>query len=189
MFKYNIRGENIEVTEGIRAYVEKKIDKLARYFNNVPDATAHVNLKVYPNKQAKVEVTLPVPYLTLRAEVTSGDLYGSIDLVEEKLERQLRKYKTKINRRFREKGRKERQERGLADMEVVLDTDEQEQEDSQFNIVRNKELEVKPMDKEEAILQMNMLGHDFFIFQDVENSTVSVVYRRHDGCYGLLSIK
>ena len=97
MFRYNVRGENIEVTEAIRSYVEKKVGKLERYFNDVPDATAHINLKVYTDKTAKVEVTIPLPYLVLRAEETSPDLYASVDLVVDKLERQIRKFKTKIN--------------------------------------------------------------------------------------------
>ena len=96
MFRYNVRGENIEVTEAIRSYVEKKVGKLERYFNDVPDATAHINLKVYTDKTAKVEVTIPLPYLVLRAEETSPDLYASVDLVVDKLERQIRKFKTKI---------------------------------------------------------------------------------------------
>ncbi|KFN90774.1 ribosomal subunit interface protein [Tetragenococcus muriaticus PMC-11-5] len=99
MFRYNVRGENIEVTQTIRDYVEKKVGKLERYFNDVPEATAHVNLKVYTEKTAKAEVTIPLPYLVLRAEETSPDLYGSIDLVVDKLERQVRKFKTKINRK------------------------------------------------------------------------------------------
>ena len=104
MFKYNIRGENIEVTEAIRQYAEKKISKLEKYFTDVANATVYVNLKVYTEKTAKVEVTIPLPYLVLRAEETSIDLYGSIDLVVDKLERQVRKHKTKINRKSREKG-------------------------------------------------------------------------------------
>ena len=95
MFKYNVRGENIEVTAAIRSYVEKKVGKVEKYFNDVPEATAHVNLKTYSDKTAKVEVTIPLPYLVLRAEETSPDLYGSIDLVTDKLERQMRKYKLK----------------------------------------------------------------------------------------------
>ena len=101
MFKYNVRGENIEVTQAIREYAEKKISKLERYFSNVPEATAHVNLKVYSDKTAKVEVTIPLPYLVLRAEETSIDLYGSIDLVVDKLERMIRKNKTRLNKHYK----------------------------------------------------------------------------------------
>jgi len=90
MFNYNVRGENIEVTKAIRDYAEKKVSKLERFFDNAPDATAYVNLKVYPDKTAKAEVTIPLSFLVLRAEETNPDLYASIDLVVDKLERQVR---------------------------------------------------------------------------------------------------
>lgn len=193
MFKYNVRGENIEVTEAIRSYIEKKMDKLTRYFTKVPEATAHINLRVYPDHTAKVEVTLPLPYLVLRAEETTNDLYGSIDLVVDKLERQLRKYKTKINRKVREKGRKQRElDQSViydSDEELLLNDQEEEKKENTFDIVRTKNLDLKPMDSEEAILQMNMLGHDFFIFEDVESNSVSIVYRRRDGKYGLIEVQ
>lgn len=176
MFKYNIRGENIEVTEAIRMYVEKKISKLEKYFTDVPNATAHVNLKVYSDKTAKVEVTIPLPYLVLRAEETSIDLYGSVDLVVDKLERQVRKYKTKINRKSREKG---------FDF-IAIEPHEEEAEEHGLEIVRTKQLNLKPMDSEEAVLQMNMLGHEFFIYEDAETSDINIVYRRKDGKYGLI---
>lgn len=179
MFKYNVRGENIEVTPAIREYAEKKISKLERYFNNVPEATAHVNLKVYSDKTAKVEVTIPLPYLVLRAEETSIDLYGSIDLVVDKLERQVRKYKTKINRKSREKGFDMTAE--ISQLEEQVD-----ENNGQLEIVRTKRLSLKPMDSEEAVLQMNMLGHNFFIFEDAETNGTSIVYRRKDGKFGLI---
>ena len=168
MFRYNVRGENIEVTEAIRDYVEKKVGKLERYFSDSPEATVHVNLKVYTEKTAKVEVTIPLPYLVLRAEETSPDLYASIDLVVDKLERQIRKFKTKINRKSRETGRNNTK---AAVFLVGEDT---------------KRLSLKPMDSEEAVLQMNMLGHNFFIFEDAETNGTSIVYRRKDGKYGLI---
>ena len=143
MFKYNVRGENIEVTEAIRNYVEKKVGKLERYFTDVPDATAYVNLKVYTEKTAKVEVTIPLPYLVLRAEETSPDLYASIDLVVDKLERQIRKFKTKINRKARETGMPERE------VEVLVNAEDSEE--SELEIVRTKRLSLKPMGSEEAV--------------------------------------
>lgn len=176
MFKYNIRGENIEVTEAIRQYAEKKISKLEKYFTDVANATVYVNLKVYAEKTAKVEVTIPLPYLVLRAEETSIDLYGSIDLVVDKLERQVRKHKTKINRKSREKG-----------FDIVLPPlPEVEEEETGLEIVRTKRIDLKPMDSEEAVLQMNMLGHNFFIYQDAETNETNIVYRRKDGKYGLI---
>ena len=180
MFRYNVRGENIEVTEAIRAYVEKKVGKLERYFSDSPEATVHVNLKVYTEKTAKVEVTIPLPYLVLRAEETSPDLYASIDLVVDKLERQIRKFKTKINRKSRETGRNNTK------AAVFLVGEETEETPSELDIVRTKRLSLKPMDSEEAVLQMNMLGHNFFIFEDAETNGTSIVYRRKDGKYGLI---
>lgn len=178
MFKYNIRGENIEVTEAIRMYAEKKIGRLEKYFNDVSTATVYVNLKVYAEKTAKVEVTIPLPYLVLRAEETTIDLYGSIDLVVDKLERQVRKYKTKINRKSREKG-----------FEIVtpqLEPTVVEEEENTLEIVRTKRIDLKPMDSEEAVLQMNMLGHAFFVYEDAETGETNIVYRRKDGKYGLI---
>lgn len=179
MFRYNVRGENIEVTQAIRDYVEKKIGKLEKYFTNVPESTAHVNLKVYSDKTAKVEVTIPLPYLVLRAEETSPDLYGSIDLVVDKLERQIRKYKTKINRKSRETA---------LDKAVIFEANEEVETNNEpdLEIVRTKRLSLKPMDSEEAVLQMNMLGHNFFIFEDAETNGTSIVYKRKDGKYGLI---
>ena len=181
MLVFNIRGENIEVTQAIRDYVEKRISKLEKYFEKDLKNTAHVNLKVYSDKQAKVEVTIPLPYLTLRAEEMSNDLYASIDLVTDKLERQIRKYKTKVNRKSREKGFKNLE---FAPTQEQTDTDSDNE--SKFQVVRTKQLALKPMDNEEAILQMDMLGHDFFIYEDAETSGINIVYRRNDGRYGLI---
>ncbi|MFC4709195.1 ribosome hibernation-promoting factor, HPF/YfiA family [Enterococcus eurekensis] len=181
MFRYNVRGENIEVTEAIRDYVEKKVGKLERYFSDVPNATAHINLKVYTEKTAKVEVTIPLPFLVLRAEETSPDLYASVDLVVDKLERQIRKFKTKINRKARETA--------IPDVRteaIFINGDTEDENGSDLEIVRTKRLSLKPMDSEEAVLQMNMLGHNFFIFEDAETNGTSIVYRRKDGKYGLI---
>ncbi|PRY83488.1 ribosome hibernation-promoting factor, HPF/YfiA family [Alkalibacterium olivapovliticus] len=185
MLRYNVRGENIEVTQAIREYVEKKVGKIEKYFNDVPEANAHVNLKTYSDKTAKVEVTVPLPYVVLRAEETSPDLYGSVDLVVDKLERQMRKYKTKINR-------KNRRSQGVevpqpVDQDLWADLSEDDEEaDLSASIVRTKRLSLKPMDAEEAVLQMDMLGHNFFIFEDADTNGTSIVYRRKDGKYGLI---
>lgn len=179
MLNYNVRGENIEVTGALRDYVEKKLQKLEKYFDNIPNSTAHVNMKVYSDRSSKVEVTIPLPYLVLRAEETSPDMYASIDLVTDKLERQIRKYKTKVNRKSREKGYKD-----LGFMEMP--NEPVEESEQSFDIVRTKRVSIKPMDSEEAILQMDMLGHNFFIFQDSETDGINIVYRRKDGRYGLI---
>lgn len=178
MFKYNMRGENIEVTEAIRNYAIKRLSKLEKYFTDSPDVTAHVNFKVYADKQAKVEVTIPFSFLVLRAEETSPDLYASIDFVEDKLERQVRKYKTRINRKAREL---------QVDLTIPsLENEEAGHENDGISIVRKKRIAVKPMDSEEAVLQMNMLGHDFFIFENAETGGINIVYRRKDKKYGLI---
>lgn len=181
MLKYNVRGENIEVTDALKSYVEKRLEKLEKYFEIESDVIAHVNLKVYSEKYSKVEVTIPLPYLVLRAEDTTDDMYKSIDFVSEKLERQIRKYKTRINRKSRERGMRD----FFYDTDVVSGATE-EKAVSGFDIVRNKHLNLKPMDAEEAILQMNMLGHNFFIFEDADTNGTSIVYRRNDGRYGLI---
>ncbi|CAM2849314.1 ribosomal subunit interface protein [Dolosigranulum pigrum] len=191
MLRYNVRGENIEVTDAIREYVEAKVGKVEKYFTDVPEANAHVNLKTYSDKTAKVEVTIPLPNVVLRAEETSPDMYGSVDLVSDKLERQIRKYKTKVNRRQRRQTVEapEPVDPDLLDTHVEgLDGEETEQleSDAGVEIVRTKQLDLKPMHAEEAVLQMDMLGHDFFIFEDAETESTNIVYKRHDGKYGLL---
>ena len=180
MLKFNIRGENIEVTPAIREYVEAKVEKVERYFNEDVNAKANVNLKVYNDKQTKVEVTIPMKNVTLRAEERHNDMYAAVDLIVDKLERQIRKHKTKVNRKFRE-----REGAGVYFANVTKNGAEVEQEE-EFQIVRTKQFDLKPMDQEEAILQMNMLGHDFYIYTDAESNGTSIVYKRKDGKYGLI---
>ncbi|MEK5524076.1 ribosomal subunit interface protein [Heyndrickxia sporothermodurans] len=182
MMNYNIRGENIEVTPAIREYTEKKVSKLERYFTEVPEANVHVNLKVYQDKSSKVEITIPLPQLVLRAEEINNDMYAAIDLIVDKLERQIRKHKTKVNRKFREKGNA---------MEFFSNGESQAESDDdlEFEVVRTKQFDLKPMDSEEAVLQMNMLGHNFFVFTDAESNNTNIVYRRKDGKYGLIETK
>lgn len=177
---YNVRGENIEVTQAIREYVEKKIGKLERYFSNTPDVTASVNLKVRTNNTSKVEVTIPMPNLVLRAEEENADMYAAIDLIVDKLERQIRKHKTKINRKSRFHGT------AGEVFAVALDTADHAETEEELEVVRNKRFDLKPMDSEEAILQMNMLGHNFFVYTNADTNTTNVVYRRKDGRYGLI---
>ena len=190
MFKYNIRGENIEVTDAIRDYVEKKIGKLERYFDQTPTSEVHVNLSVHNDGQ-RIEVTIPMTDLVLRAEEAHNDLYAAIDLVVDKLERQIRKYKTKVNRKFRQKGAAnyvfaEMEREANANGGLLLDEDEAEEEDSEVDIVRVKRFNLKPMDSEEAALQMDMLGHNFYVFESADTGETNVVYKRKDGRYGLI---
>lgn len=181
MLNFNIRGENLEVTPAIREHVESKVSKLERYFTDGANATAHVNLKVYNDRQTKVEITIPMKNLTLRAEERHDDMYAAVDLIVDKLERQIRKYKTRVNRKFRER-------EGVAAFFASVSKDEPktEENDDEFTIVRTKRFDLKPMDQEEAILQMNMLGHNFFVFTDAESEDTNIVYKRRDGKYGLI---
>lgn len=183
MFNFNVRGENIEVTPALRTYVENKVSKIEKYFDEVPEANVHVNLKVYSDRQGKAEVTIPLPNIVLRAEETSPDLYGSIDLVSDKLERQMRKYLTKVNRKFR---RTNNQEDFQPVNPELLEGDKEDDTDSNLSIVRTKRFDLKPMNAEEAVLQMEMLGHDFFVFLDGETDSTNIVYKRDDGDYGLI---
>lgn len=180
MIKYSIRGENLEVTEAIRDYVVSKLEKIEKYFQPEQELDARINLKVYREKTAKVEVTIPLGSITLRAEDVSQDMYGSIDLVTDKIERQIRKNKTKIERKNKNK---------VATGQLFTDVLVEDSNVVQSKVVRLKQIDLKPMDLEEAILQMDLLGHDFFIYVDVEDQTTNVIYRREDGEIGLLEVK
>ncbi|TQS74822.1 ribosome-associated translation inhibitor RaiA [Ornithinibacillus gellani] len=180
--EYNIRGENIEVTDAIREYTEKKINKLERYFDTPPTSDVHVNLSVY-NDEQQIEVTIPMTNLLLRGEVQHNDLYAAIDLVVDKLERQIRKYKTKVNRKFRQDGSPKYI---FAELEKEAQNQKIQEEENEIEIVRTKRFNLKPMDSEEAILQMDMLGHAFFVFTNAISGDTNVVYRRKDGRYGLI---
>ncbi|BAN62248.1 ribosome-associated translation inhibitor RaiA [Streptococcus constellatus] len=180
MIKYSIRGENLEVTEALRDYVVSKLEKIEKYFQADQELDARVNLKVYREKTAKVEVTIPLGSITLRAEDVSQDMYGSIDLVTDKIERQIRKNKTKIERKNRNK---------KSTSQLFTDAVIEEVEAAPAKVVRSKQIDLKPMDLEEALLQMDLLGHDFFIYTDVEDNTTNVLYRREDGDVGLLEVR
>jgi putative sigma-54 modulation protein len=178
---FNIRGENIEVTPAIREYVEKKVARLERYFIESPEANVNVNLRFNQDKTSKVEVTIPLPHLVLRAEETNNDMYAAIDLIIDKLERQIRKHKTKVNRKIREKV-------GITATFATTNGEAQEPqyEEDELEVVRTKQFNLKPMDSEEAILQMNMLGHSFYVFTNADTNRTNVVYKRRDGRYGLI---
>jgi putative sigma-54 modulation protein len=176
---YNIRGQRFQVTDALRDYVEKKLSRLDKYFEEPITSDINVTLTVTKGKHT-VEVTIPLPGVMLRAEEKSEDMYASIDLVTDKLERQIRKHKTKVNRKFRQ-GQGVRslfREEGSA-VSVL-------EEEDDLELVRTKRFDLKPMDVEEAILQMNMVGHSFFVFANVDNKEVNVVYKRSDGKYGLI---
>lgn len=173
MFKFYVRGENITITDAIREYAESKLSKLEKYFSDQDVVNVRVNAKVYPNKKAKAEVTIPHKNFTLRAEETSDDWYGSLDLVVDKLERQIRKHKTKL------------QNRNKVHMEPAVD--EPEHFDDAEVFARIKSLDVQVMTAQDAAIQMELLGHDFYVFVNEDTGRVSVVYRRKDCTDGLLN--
>ena len=170
--RYTITGRNIDVTPGLRAAIEEKIGKLERYF--LPDTEIIVTLSVQKDKQ-KIEVTIPVKGNIIRAEESSNDMYVSIDLVEEIIERQLRKYKNKIADKQQEAGNFQKE---------YLEHDYLEDEDIQ--IIRTKKFGMKPMYPEDACVQMELLGHTFFVFRNAESDEVCVVYKRKGNTYGLI---
>ncbi|WP_017756418.1 ribosome hibernation-promoting factor, HPF/YfiA family [Calidifontibacillus oryziterrae] len=176
---FNIRGENITITPALREYVEKKIGNIERYFDSTPTSDVRVNMSVY-NDEQRIEVTIPMPNLLLRAEESHTDMYAAIDLVSNKLERQIRKHKTKVNRKFRQ------MDNAPSFVFTDNDKDADNGQDDEIEVVRTKRFDLKPMDAEEAILQMNMLGHNFFVFVNAETNQTNVVYARKDGKYGLI---
>ena len=174
--KYNIRGDKLVVTEAINNYVESKLDRLNKYFKE-DDILANVLLRVRGNDQI-IEVTIPTDKFILRSEEEANDLYAAIDLVTDKLERQIRKNKTRLNKQNVDNKYKD------FNFDYTLTPEEEELEEE--IIVKRKNIEMKPMDEEEAILEMNLLGHEFFVYKDMHTDKVCVLYKRKDGNYGLI---
>ena len=171
--KFIISGKNIDVTSGLRSTIEQKLGKLERYFT--PTTEIIVTLSVEKERQ-KIEVTIPVKGTIIRSEQVSDDMYVSIDLVEEVIERQLRKYKNKIIDKHQEGGNLQP---NFMDLDDAFDEDE-------VKIIRTKRFGMKPMFPEDACVQMELLGHNFFVFRNAETDEVNVVYKRKDGMYGLI---
>lgn len=167
-----ISGKNIEITDGLRAAVNEKLSKLERYFT--PDTNVIVTLSVEKERQ-KIEVTIPVKGKIIRSEQVSNDMYVSIDLVEEVIERQLRKYKTKII---------DKKQAASNFQKTYIDNDYMENEE--IRIVRTKKFDIKPMYPEDACVQMELLGHSFFVFMNADTDQVNVVYKRKGNTYGLI---
>jgi putative sigma-54 modulation protein len=172
----NIRGDKIEVTDSIKKYIKEKLSRLDRYFEDSSKIDAHVLVRAR-NGEEVIEVTIPTSRYTLRAEEKNSDLYAAIDLVIDVLERQIRKNKTKLNKR-----------REINKDFAFIPEDEEEYEDDNI-IVKRKTVSSKPMSEEEAILQMELLDHDFFMFKNEDEDCFSVLYRRKDGNYGIICSK
>ena len=167
-----ISGKNLDITEGLRSAIEEKIAKPERYFNDSTEV--HVTLSTEKNRQ-KIEITIPMKGSIIRAEEVSSDMYVSIDLVEEVIERQLRKYKNKLIDKA--------QNAAHLNQEFI---DEDMEDEEEINIIRSKKFAMKPMDPEEACVQMELLGHNFFVFRNSETEEVNVVYKRKGNTYGLI---
>ncbi len=176
--KISIRGDKLVVTKAIKETIESKLERLDKYFEKNADITAHVVIKV-KNLDQTIEVTIPTNRFTLRAEETNEDLYSAIDKVIDKLERQIRKNKTRLNNKYK----------NVDKMDIVLDFDVETNEEENIKIVKRKNIEMKPMDEEEAVLQSSLLGHDFFVFKNIDEECVSVLYLRKDGSYGIINVK
>ncbi len=176
-----ISGKNIEVTSGLRDAIEQKLGKLERYFT--PETEIIVTLSVEKDRQ-KIEVTIPVKGSIIRSEQTSSDMYVSIDLVEEVIERQLRKYKNKLIARSQGHPTSFSTENSFK--KEFFESGEDSPEDDEIRIVRTKKFGIKPMYPEDACIQMELLGHNFFVFSNAETDEVNVVYKRKDGSFGLI---
>ena len=170
--KFIIVGKNIEITPGLRSAVEDKIGKLEKYFN--PETEVHVTLSVEKERQ-KIEVTIPVKGNIIRSEQVSNDMYVSIDLVEEIIERQLKKYKNKLI--------SQKQAASFFKQDFL---EKEYMEEEEIKIIRSKKFDIKPMYPEDACIQMELLGHNFYVFCNAETDQVNVVYKRKGNTYGLI---
>ena len=176
--KLNIRGDKIKVTKSIKDYITEKLAKLDKYFDNPKNIDGKVIIRV-KNLDQIVEVTVPTSKFTLRAEERHADLYAAVDLVVDKLERQIRKNKTKLGNKYK----------NLPDIEMNFDFEVDDEETEDVKIVKRKKIDMKPMDEEEALLQIELLNHDFFVFKNIDEECVSVIYKRKDGSYGIINVK
>ena len=173
-----IRGDKITVTKAIKDYVADKLERLDKYFENASNIKAQVIIRVRNNEEI-IEVTVPTNKFTLRAEESNDDLYAAIDLVIDKLERQIRKNKTKLNNKYK----------NIIQLDINTDFDVEDDEEEVEKIVKRKNIDTKPMDEEEAVLQMELLNHDFFVFKNIDEECVSVMYKRKDGNFGIINVK
>lgn len=175
IMKCNIRGEKIKATRAIEDYIDTKMSRLDKYFKN-SDVDANVLIKLKGKKQA-VEVTIPYDKHIIRSEEVHDDLYAAIDLVVDKLERQIRKNKTKLKKLNKSKEMK-------FNFDYELEPEEKKDKKTK-KVVKRKILEMKPMSEEEAILELELISHDFYIYKDID-SNIKVVYKRKDGNYGII---
>ena len=173
-----LRGDKITVTKAIKDYVADKMKRLDKYFENPSHIKAQIIIRVRNNEEI-IEVTVPTNKFTLRAEEKHADLYAAIDLVVDKLERQIRKNKTKLTNKYK----------NMVQLDINTNFDVSPEEEDDTKVVKRKNIDTKPMDEEEAILQMELLNHDFFVFKNIDEECVSVMYKRKDGNYGIINVK
>lgn len=170
----SIRGSKVTITDAMKEYAEEKLNKLNKYIDSPEEVSANVIVKI-PNRLHKVEITIPLKTIILRAEEEQEDFYAAIDVIVDKLERQIRKNKTRLETKKMKEAK-----------EFAFDYIEEIPEDKENKVVKRKKIEVKPMDEEEAILQMELLGHQFYLYKDVATNQPALVYKRKDGDYGII---
>ncbi len=176
--KYKIHGKKVKVTDAINSYAESKLEKLDKYFDTPDDLMATIVIKP-AGPMFVTEVTIPAKRMLLRAEDTNKDLYATIDLVFDKIERQIRKNKTRMNKKaLKDKA-----------IDFVMDFETTKQEEDKSKVVKRKAIELKPMSEEEAILQMNLIDHAFFIYRNSKSGDIELIYKRKDGNYGVIKEK
>ena len=173
-----IRGDKIEVTAAMKDYINEKLKRLEKYLENSDSVRANVVVKVKGHMQT-VEITIPLHNFIIRSEETQDDFYASVDKAIDVIERQIRKNKDRLDKKYR----------GLPKFEMSFDFDAEEDEENTSKIVKRKDIDMKPMDEEEAIIQIELLNHDFFVFKNIDEDCVSVLYKRKDGSYGIINVK
>ena len=178
--KLNIRGEKVTITQSMKAYLEEKLAKVDKYFENPEEINANILVRIRGLEQI-IEVTALTKKFTLRAEESNEDFYSAVDLVVSKLERQIRKNKERLNNKYKNV---ETLEFNFTSVE-----DDEEVEENVSTIIKRKNISMKPMDEEEAMLQIELLNHDFFVFKNIDEECVSVLYKRKDGNYGIINMK
>lgn len=171
-----IRGDKLKITDSMHNYIEEKLRKLEKYLKNSDEIRANVIVKV-KNHEQRVEITIPLKTYIVRAEETKDDFYAAVDKALDTLERQIRKNKTRMM---------SKQVKTNFDFDISKIEQEIEKEQEEKKIVKRKTVEVKPMNEEEAILQMELLGHEFYMYKDSESGKSAVVYKRKDGNYGII---
>ncbi|WP_413627548.1 ribosome-associated translation inhibitor RaiA [Fructilactobacillus vespulae] len=173
MLSFNIRGDDVEITDDLRNYVAEQMEQINRYFESDVNAVAHVNLFGFKNQDVKSEITIIFPFVLVRGEATASDYATSVKATIKKIKKQIDKYQGRINEQAKRNGNNK------LFKETPTDT-------VQFKIKRKKRVPLKQMTSDEAILRMNLLDHDFYTFKDIDNETIDIVYRRKDGNYGLI---